>query len=401
MNRGIKHLKRITRRIVKKSFSSDIKSKHGTVYVHWPYCAQLCSYCNFNKYVRDNVDHSLMRKALITELRTFIDMSGFHTVTSIFFGGGTPSLAAPSTIHAVINEVAKLCHLPTSAEINLEANPTSSGQSVLKDFKQAGVNRLSLGVQALNDKDLKLLNRDHNRSEALQALSLCKELFPGRLNIDIIFGRPRQTVDEWRTELEKVLEICDNHISLYQLTVERGTPLAKDVQNSRLKLPVEDHTADMYEHAVQRLSVAGLHRYEISNFARFGSESQHNYSYWRGDQYIGIGPGAHSRFSLRDQSQVIARVQAPVPDVWTKLVFSSGHGTRKSTMLTRKERFEEVFMTSLRTRNGLTNEIWYNLDMPNTIHTSLSELESVQELIKVFITDGYFYAGDYELLQRG
>lgn len=212
----------------------DGATKCGTVYVHWPYCAQLCSYCNFNKYVRAGIDHNLMRKALIKELRTFIKMSGFATVTSIYFGGGTPSLAEPATIQAVIDEVAKLCHLPANAEIDLEANPSSAGQSVLRDFQQAGINRLSLGIQALNDQDLKALNRDHNTREAIESLSICKKLFPSRTNIDIIFGRPGQTLSDWKAELDKVLEVCDSHISLYQLTIEQGTPLAREVQNNRV-----------------------------------------------------------------------------------------------------------------------------------------------------------------------
>ncbi|XP_011663070.2 radical S-adenosyl methionine domain-containing protein 1, mitochondrial-like [Strongylocentrotus purpuratus] len=271
--------------------------EEASLYVHWPYCQKRYTYCNFNKYVTPTIDQNRMRACLVREAQTLIKLSGVKQVNSIFFGGGTPSLAEPRVLEGVIEAVKELVAMPTDVEISMEANPTSVEMKKLEDFKSAGVNRLSLGIQALDSNDLKTLGREHTVGQSLTCIHEARKLFPDRLSIDIIFGRPSQTLNSWEAELEQILQVCDSHISLYQLTLEPGTLLYKFDQQGVLPMPDADLIADMYETAVERLAQAGFHRYEVSNFARtVRAESIHNKAYWEGKQYIGVGPGAHGRF---------------------------------------------------------------------------------------------------------
>ncbi|XP_031554154.1 radical S-adenosyl methionine domain-containing protein 1, mitochondrial-like isoform X2 [Actinia tenebrosa] len=331
-----------------------------TVYVHWPFCKQLCTFCNFNKYVRENVNHARMRDCLVTELKTLVKLSGATIVKSVYFGGGTPSLAEPSTISAILDTVSHLCQLDQDAEVSLEANPSSSEISKLRSFKAAGVNRLSLGLQSLSSKDLALLGRDHTAEESLRCLEIAKELFPGRVSIDLLFGRPGQSVNEWEKELQQVLVHSNRHVSLYQLTLEAGTPLYKSVKAGHLSLPGIDTMADLYHKAVQVLEGEGFHRYEVSNFAKHGSESRHNLSYWNGGAYLGVGPGAHGRFPLESNGTKtrFARIQTLEPNSWMAEVEHFGHGTRQSIPQSTSEVLEEILVSGLRTKNGVTNKTW-------------------------------------------
>ncbi|KAL2297733.1 hypothetical protein Nmel_016296, partial [Mimus melanotis] len=213
-----------------------------------------------------------------------------YSVTSVFFGGGTPSLASPGTVAAVLEAVAGAAHLPAAAEVTLEANPSSASPSRLAGFRAAGVNRLSIGVQSLDDAELRMLGREHTAAEAGQAVEAARGLFPGRTSIDLLFGLPGQSRDAWAQQLEAALRLCDDHISLYQLTLERGTALAAQVRGGALPAPPQDLLADMYETARNVLVAAGFRHYEVSNFARKGALSTHNLSYWRADEYIGVGP---------------------------------------------------------------------------------------------------------------
>ncbi|XP_069125405.1 radical S-adenosyl methionine domain-containing protein 1, mitochondrial-like [Argopecten irradians] len=252
----------------------------AVLYVHWPYCSKRCTYCNFNKYISRNVDNERMTRCLMKETQTLIECSHVSRINSIFFGGGTPSLATPRTIAKVIETVTKTTWLHGNAEVTLEVNPTHLETGKLRDFRSAGVNRVSIGVQALNDSDLKLLGREHDTQDSMRCIEEARNLFPGCVSIDVIFGRPGQTLGSWISELQKILAVSDQHISLYQLTLERGTQLFKWVQNGLIELPDEDAMADMYLEAVKTLEIHGFKQYEVSNFAKNGATSDHNTAYW-------------------------------------------------------------------------------------------------------------------------
>ncbi|XP_056184334.1 radical S-adenosyl methionine domain-containing protein 1, mitochondrial isoform X7 [Falco biarmicus] len=330
----------------------------AALYVHWPYCRKRCSYCNFNKYVVPAVDEAAVRACLVREARTLLRLSQVQSVTSVFFGGGTPSMASPSTIAAVLEAVAGAAHLPAGAEVTLEANPSSTSIQRLAGFRAAGVNRLSVGVQSLDDAELQLLGREHTAAEARGAVEAAWGLFPGRTSLDLLFGLPGQSRDAWAQGLEAALGLCDDHISLYQLTLEQGTALAAQVWGGTLPMPPQDLLADMYLTARAMLVAAGFRHYEVSNFARKGALSTHNLSYWRAEQYIGVGPGAHGRFVPWGEGGCSreARVQTLEPGAWMREVQSQGHGTRRRVVLSPLEQLEEVLALGLRTDEGITHE---------------------------------------------
>ncbi|NXH09837.1 RSAD1 protein, partial [Bucco capensis] len=337
----------------------------------WPYCRKRCSYCNFNKYVVPALDEVAVGSCLVQEARTLLRLSRVQSITSVFFGGGTPSLASPHTIAAVLEAIAGAAHLPTTAEVTLEANPSSADTLRLAGFRAAGVNRLSIGVQSLDDAELRLLGREHTAAEARRAVEEAQRLFPGRTSLDLIFGLPGQSQGAWARGLEAALGLCDDHISLYQLTLERGTALAAQVWEGALPMPPQDLLADMYQAARTMLVAAGFRHYEVSNFARKGALSTHNLSYWRAEQYIGVGPGdavslpctitgAHGRFVPwgEGSSSREARVQTLEPDAWMREVQSQGHGTRRRVVLSSLEQLEEVLALGLRTDEGITHKHW-------------------------------------------
>ncbi|NWU91500.1 RSAD1 protein, partial [Upupa epops] len=326
----------------------------------WPYCRKRCSYCSFNTYVVPVVDEAVIGSCLVRETRTLLHLSQVQSVTSVFFGGGTPSLASPRTIAAVLEAVAAAAHLPNGAEVTLEANPSSARAQCLEGFKAAGVNRLSIGVQSLDDTELQLLGREHTAAEARRAVEDAQGIFPGRTSLDLIFGLPGQSLGAWTCGLEAALELCDDHISLYQLTLERGTALAEQVSKGVLPTPPQDLLADMYQTARATLVAAGFRQYEVSNFARKGALSTHNLSYWQADQYIGVGPGAHGRFVPRGEGghSREARVQTLEPNAWMREVLSQGHGTKRRVVLSPLEQLEEVLALGLRMDEGITHKRW-------------------------------------------
>ncbi|NWR66288.1 RSAD1 protein, partial [Bucorvus abyssinicus] len=350
----------------------------------WPYCRQRCSYCSFNTYVVPALDEAAVGACLVREARTLLRLSQVQSITSVFFGGGTPSLASPRTIAAVLEAVAGAVHLPTSAEVTLEANPTSASTSHLAGFRTAGVNRLSIGVQSLDDAELRLLGREHTAAEARGAVEAARGLFPGRTSLDLIFGLPGQNQGTWTRGLEAALELCDDHVSLYQLMLERGTALASQVWGGALPAPSQDLLADMYQAARAMLVAAGFRHYEVSNFARKGALSTHNLSYWRAEQYIGVGPGAHGRFVPRGEGSCSreARVQTLEPNAWMREVQSRGHGTRRRVVLSPLEQLEEVLALGLRTDEGITHKRWGHFS-PNlsleAVFGALGEAKDLQE----------------------
>ncbi|KAG8129104.1 hypothetical protein E2320_015875 [Naja naja] len=342
----------------------------ASLYVHWPYCEKRCSYCNFNKYIPRNLDELRMKNCLIQEAQTLIQLSEVQ------------SLASPLTIDAILDTVSQCSHLAEGAEVTLEANPTSADALRLSEFQKAGVNRLSIGIQSLDNAELKLLGRNHTTCDALRTLEEAKKLFPGRTSIDLIFGLPGQTVASWIQGLEKALAVCDDHVSLYQLTLERGTSLFKQVHQGFLPITNVDIVSEMYECARHILQNSGFHQYEVSNFSKNGAFSTHNLSYWRGSQYIGIGPGAHGRFVPRGDGRIHqeARIQTLEPDVWMKEVFAFGHGTRKQTPLRELDKLEEVLMLGLRMDVGITHQHWLQFAPSLSLWDVFGESEEIKEL---------------------
>lgn len=359
-------------------------TKQASLYVHWPYCLRRCSYCNFNKYIpREDNDH-MMTECLQRETETLLQLSQVSCITSVFFGGGTPSLAPPSTIAAVLETVSRRAHLLDKAEVTLEVNPTPVGKSKLEDYWHAGVNRFSIGVQSLQDEDLKVLGRDHSSHQALQTVEEARRLCPGRVSVDVMFGRPKQSVKSWENELCELLRVSDDHVSLYQLTLERGTQLFKQVQAGKVTMPAEEVTADMYQCARRILHQHGFLQYEVSNFARNNAVSHHNTSYWKGRQYIGVGPGAHGRFVPVGEGGVIreARTQTLEPDVWIREVQQRGHGTRRRIRLSHLELLEEVLVMGMRMTQGIHHKHWELFSPQLGLHDVFGTSIDVQELLQ-------------------
>ncbi|XP_030062214.1 radical S-adenosyl methionine domain-containing protein 1, mitochondrial [Microcaecilia unicolor] len=357
-------------------------SDQAALYVHWPYCQKRCSYCNFNKYIARNVDEEVMKQCLVREAGTLIQLSQVSRISSVFFGGGTPSLMSPSTIAAILESVSKHAHLAGDAEVTVEVNPTSAEASRLAGFRLAGVNRLSIGIQSLDDGDLRLLGRNHTALDSLRTLKEARRLFPGATSVDVIFGLPGQTVTSWVGTLKELLGLCDDHVSLYQLTLERGTALFAQVQKGLLSRPEPEVLAEMYDVARQILCSEGFRQYEVSNFARNGALSIHNQSYWQGRQYIGVGPGAHGRFVPRKDGKNLreARIQTLEPDPWMREVMSVGHGTRKRTDQSELDVLEEVLVMGLRMDVGITHEHWRQFMPSLTLQTVFGTSQQVRAL---------------------
>lgn len=321
------------------------------VYVHWPFCLSKCPYCDFNSHVHDSINHDQWRQAYLRELEHAASLSAGRSVETIFFGGGTPSLMQPDTVAAIIEKIKALWPVAPDLEITLEANPTSVEADKFKNFRQAGINRVSLGIQALNQADLKFLGRTHDVSQARQAIEIAAKTFD-RFSFDLIYARPGQSVAAWQAELNQALEMAVGHLSLYQLTIEQGTPFFIQHQRGEFRIPEEELAADLYEATQETLNAAGLPAYEVSNHARGGEESRHNLIYWRYGDYAGIGPGAHGRLTMADGGKVGTRAHR-APDIWLQRVAVKGHGWHDHDPITREQRVLEALMMGLRLREGV------------------------------------------------
>jgi putative oxygen-independent coproporphyrinogen III oxidase len=321
------------------------------VYLHWPFCAAKCPYCDFNSHVRHKpVDQSRFAVAFERELSLLRERTGPSEVTSIFLGGGTPSLMEPATVGKLLDAVARLWTVEDSAEITLEANPSSVEAERFRGYRSAGVNRLSLGVQALNDRDLKFLGRLHDVSQAMRAITLARETFP-RLSFDLIYARPGQTESEWERELDEAIDLAADHLSVYQLTIEEGTPFHALHQRGSFNIPADELAARLYRLTGEVTSARGLPAYEISNHARPGAESRHNLVYWRYGEYAGAGPGAHGRF-LEDGKRVVTITERS-PEEWLRLVEARGHGIADGEILTPDQEADEFLLMGLRLAEGI------------------------------------------------
>jgi oxygen-independent coproporphyrinogen-3 oxidase len=321
-----------------------------SLYIHWPFCKSKCPYCDFNSHVRATLDESGWQKALLAELEWAVDqVSKDHILTSIFFGGGTPSLMAPSTVNSVIDKALTLWPSGSALEITMEANPNSIEAQRFREFKVAGINRISVGIQALNDPDLKALGRQHSAEEAVEAIKIATSIFD-RASFDLIYARPGQTLEAWKSELAIALSFGTEHLSLYQLTIEPGTAFAALHARGDLVLPAEDLQADMYELTQEMTIAADLPPYEVSNHARPAAECRHNIAYWAYDEFIGIGPGAHSRF-VKDVWKAVKKIRSP--ELWQKSVQLYGHGTDGEEIIVSHDVRREKLLMGLRLTSGL------------------------------------------------
>ncbi len=328
------------------------------LYIHWPFCLKKCPYCDFNSHVRDVLPQARFARALRTELAfeaARLNVGGRRALASIFFGGGTPSLMAPETVAALIEDATRLFAPLPDLEITLEANPTSVEVARLRAFRQAGVNRLSVGVQSLDDAALAMLGREHDAAQAIRALETARRLYP-RFSFDLIYARPGQGVDSWRAELDRALALAADHLSLYQLTIEPGTQFEALHRQGRIALPDEALGAALYRETASVAARHGLLDYEVSNYARPGSESRHNLAYWRYADYAGIGPGAHGRVTLPGADGTAAihatrRHRAPEP--WAERVERDGHGTTSQTALVAPDPAREMLLMGLRLSEGI------------------------------------------------
>ena len=322
------------------------------VYVHWPFCAAKCPYCDFNSHVRHGgIDEARFAAALAQEITTIAARVPGRQVRSIFLGGGTPSLMAPQTVAAILDAVSNAWHVDDNAEITLEANPSSVEADRFRGYRAAGVNRVSLGVQSLNDADLKALGRLHNVAQARAAVEVGRAVFP-RLSFDLIYARPGQTLDGWRAELEQAIAMAADHLSLYQLTIEPGTPFAALHAAGKLVVPEPDALADFYALTQDITAANGLPAYEISNHAAAGAQSRHNLTYWRYQDYAGIGPGAHGRLTIDGVKW--ATMSEKHPESWVDKVEATGHGLIVDERLSREEAADEMLLMGLRLREGLS-----------------------------------------------
>ena len=319
------------------------------IYIHWPFCESKCPYCDFNSHVWEQIDYDQWQRAYHHEIDRFAAELPSHEVTSIFFGGGTPSLMPPKLVADVIDRIAGVWRLAPDVEITAEANPGSAEAALFGAFRSAGVNRISIGVQSLDDAALLSLGRRHTAKEARSAVAAAADTMP-RYSLDLIYARPGQTVRDWQRELDQALEIAGDHISAYQLTIEPGT----EFHRQRIQAADDELGGELYDLTQTHLEAAGLSAYEISNHARPGAECRHNLLHWRGEDYVGIGPGAHGRLSNGQRTERLQEVRDP--GAWLNAVAAKGMGTQIRAPLSATERRDELLLMGLRLSEGVSNE---------------------------------------------
>ncbi|GAB4539063.1 MAG: radical SAM family heme chaperone HemW [Roseibium sp.] len=321
------------------------------IYVHWPFCAAKCPYCDFNSHVRHQpVDQARFAAAFERELTHFAELTGRRTVQSVFLGGGTPSLLEPATVERILTAVSDRWPMDPDVEISLEANPSSVEAERFRGYRAAGVNRVSLGVQSLIDADLRLLGRLHDAATARKAIETARSTFP-RLSFDLIYARPGQTLAGWERELKEAIALAADHLSLYQLTIEEGTPFHSLYHAGKLKMPDQDLGAEFYELTQDVTTDAGLPAYEVSNHARPGAECRHNLVYWRYGDYVGAGPGAHGRLTVG--ASRLATATERHPETWLENVERYGHALVENTGLSEEEQGDEFLLMGLRLVEGI------------------------------------------------
>jgi len=328
-----------------------------SIYIHWPFCKSKCHYCNFNSYPITSIDENQWLKAYLKELEIFKRALKGKVIKSIYFGGGTPSLMPIGIIEGLLRHINNITTVSKDTEITIEVNPTSGEQEKLRVFKEIGINRLSIGVQALNDFDLKVLGRTHSVKEALSTIELAQKIFDN-YSFDLIYARPNQTLDGWAKELKQALKHIKHHISLYQLSIEQDTPFAAQYATGKLERLCQETEAQMFINNREILESNGIYQYEISNYAVRGKESIHNLAYWNYDEYIGIGPGAHSRIRLG--KDVLAIANEMKPDLWIRRLERDFSAIVEKETLLKKQVVCEYVLMNLRKATGIITVDFYN-----------------------------------------
>ena len=368
--------------------------KPVSVYIHWPFCLSLCPYCDFNSHVSTSINHNTWLEAYKKELSYFADRIAKRPIRSIFFGGGTPSLMEPNTILGIITAISKIAIVDKNTEITLEANPTSYELEKFKEFKAAGINRVSIGVQSLRNERLQSLGRKHSAQNALDAIKSAATLFD-KYSFDLMYATQNQNLKAWQDELKEAIEFAGGHISLYQLTIEKGTPFFKLYNDKQLILPSNDEAADMYEWTNEYLQQNQYKRYEISNYAVRGHECLHNLCYWNYDEYIGIGPGAHSR--LHNKDGIVALMMTHKPQSWLDKVNEFGHGIQTKNQLSNIETIEEVLMMGTRLQAGIVEEKFQEITGTDFLHSlNIKTIEQLKQQNLVLME-----AGQIKLSEKG
>lgn len=348
------------------------------LYLHWPFCQAKCPYCDFNSHVRAEIDQTRWVRAYLSEIERAASEISDRILDTVFFGGGTPSLMAPETVDAILSAVQRAWRRSNSFEVTLEANPTSVEAGRFKGYRQAGVSRLSMGVQALNDTDLQRLGRLHSAKEARAAFDIARENFD-RVSFDLIYARQHQTLADWKKELGEALSMAVDHLSLYQLTIEDGTAFGKRFSEGKLAgLPSDDTGADFYELTQELCDAAGMPAYEVSNHAASGAESRHNLIYWRGGDYIGIGPGAHGRLTLNGQRYATDTLKNP--EAWLSQVESTGDGEKSREALSFSDQCIEYLMMGLRLNEGVDLGRLMKLSENLSLRNKIKDLEDLNLL---------------------
>ncbi|MGR3661125.1 MAG: radical SAM family heme chaperone HemW [Paracoccaceae bacterium] len=369
--------------------SEDWRSGGFGLYIHWPFCLAKCPYCDFNSHVSANIDQTRWSSAYSSEIRRFGAETEGRTLDTVFFGGGTPSLMDPELVASMLETIRATWRTSNSFEVTLEANPTSVEASRFQGYRDAGVNRISMGIQALNDTDLRALGRMHTVSEALEAFDIARSVF-SRISFDLIYARQNQTLKDWQAELSQATTFAADHLSLYQLTIEDGTAFGDRAARGLLRgLPEDDSAADMYFTTQEICEAAGLPAYEVSNHAAVGAESRHNLIYWQGGDYVGVGPGAHGRLTLNGRRFAI---DTPLqPGKWLSQVETTGNGDADRTILTAEDQAAEYLMMGLRLREGIS--LTRHTEMAGE-PVSLHKINMLQDLQLIDQSDGRLFATD-------
>ncbi len=325
------------------------------VYIHYPFCKSKCPYCDFNSHLQEKTDFQEFKDAYFQEIDFFRKKTGPRIVKTIFFGGGTPSLAPNWLINDIIVKIKEEYEVDKNCEVTIEANPTSFEASKFLGFKDIGINRISLGVQALNDKDLKFLGRNHSSKEAISAIEILAKNYDN-FSFDLIYTRPNQEIKSWQKELDLAISFGTKHLSLYQLTIEKGTKFFTDFKNNKFQLPDDNISADLYQITNDVMQKNGFGHYEISNYAFKNYESQHNLAYWTGQDYIGIGAGAHSRLYFKNEEQRTEIMMIHNPKKWCNTANKRGEAIQKISKIDKKTILEEFLMMGLRLKQGINNK---------------------------------------------
>lgn len=329
-------------------------NKDISVYIHWPFCVKKCPYCDFNSHVsKSKIKNDEWEKSFKSEITMEQNLLGPRKIKSIFFGGGTPSLMPTYLIESILNQLAKKWVFSKNIEITIEANPSSVEVKNFKALKKAGVNRLSIGLQSLNNNSLKFLGRNHSAQDGLNALEIAKQCFK-RISFDLIYGLPNQNEKTWEKELKEAINLAGEHISAYQLTIEKGTPFYASYRDGKFSIPEEEVLLNLYNMTDDLLKSANLEKYEVSNYAIKGAECVHNLGIWQGREYCGIGPGAHGRIILNKQWYATQKFSAPT--VWLNKIFEKKTTFYEKTEISNKTRVKEILLTGLRIRKGVNIE---------------------------------------------